>query len=65
MRVFLIAGEPSGDALGQALMVVVQDRIDPAIHEVEVRAGGLGSGVYFYRMEAGPFRAVRKMALIR
>ena len=34
-------------------------------YEVGFEAGALPSGVYFYRLEAGVFQAVRQMLLLR
>jgi hypothetical protein len=34
-------------------------------HRVEFDASALASGVYIYRLEAGAFTAVKKMALMK
>jgi hypothetical protein len=34
-------------------------------HKVRFDASGLSSGVYFYRMKAGKFNAVRCMSVVR
>ena len=34
-------------------------------HEVTFETGALPSGVYFYRLEAGAYREVRQMLLLR
>jgi hypothetical protein len=34
-------------------------------HEVEFNAQNLSSGIYYYRIEAGEFQDVKKMALLK
>ncbi len=38
---------------------------DAGIHEVTWDAAELPSGIYFYRIEAGEYSAVRKMVLVK
>jgi uncharacterized Ntn-hydrolase superfamily protein len=44
---------------------VREERIPTGQHEVVFQAGGLASGVYVYVLEAGKYRAARKMLLVR
>jgi hypothetical protein len=39
--------------------------MDAGNHQVEFNAKGLASGIYMYRIEAGEFRDVKKMLLIK
>jgi len=45
--------------------VVADGVLDPGYHSVMLDARGLGSGVYFCRMEAGRFRETRKIVLLK
>jgi flagellar hook assembly protein FlgD len=56
--------------LGQRVRTLVRGTKAPGVHRVvwdaENRYGtAVGSGVYFYRIEAGDFTETRKMVLVR
>ncbi len=51
--------------LGQEVMTLVNDTQRPGVYEVKFDASGLASGVYFYRLNAGSFTAVKKMLLVK
>jgi hypothetical protein len=59
------------DMLGREIGEVFNGRWSPGFHRVQVDAGGLSSGVYFYRLEARPLSggpalsATKKMAVVR
>jgi hypothetical protein len=53
------------DVLGRRVATPVAARLEAGPHKVEWNAEGLPSGVYFYRMNADGFSAVRKMLLLR
>ncbi|MBD3408929.1 MAG: T9SS type A sorting domain-containing protein [Ignavibacteriales bacterium] len=53
------------DMLGREVAVLADGRMTAGVHRVEFDASALASGVYFYRLEAGAFNAVRKMALMK
>jgi len=53
------------NALGQQVARLVSGYVDAGYHEVRFDAGGLSSGVYFYRMQAGNFVQTRKFLLQR
>lgn len=59
------------DVLGRRVQTLVREKMQEAgLHRVQWRPGGqsgaqLGSGVYFYRIEAGSFTETRKMVLVR
>jgi hypothetical protein len=53
------------DCLGRSVAMVV-DGSRPAGHDTEnFDAGKLGSGVYFYRLTAGTYSAVKKMLILK
>jgi hypothetical protein len=53
------------NTLGQKVRTLV-DEVKPAgAYTVEVQANNLPSGIYFYRINAGDFRQVRKMLLMK
>jgi hypothetical protein len=51
--------------LGQKVMTLVSERQVAGTYRVYWDAGGFPSGEYYYRIEAGAHRQVRKMVLIR
>ena len=53
------------DLLGREVAVVVDERQTPGEHEVRVDGRSLASGMYFYRLTAGNYSAVRKMTIIK
>jgi hypothetical protein len=53
------------DVLGREVAVLVNEKKAPGNYEVSFDASGLASGVYFYRLTAGPFVESKKMLLLR
>jgi phosphatidylserine/phosphatidylglycerophosphate/cardiolipin synthase-like enzyme len=53
------------DILGREVATLVNEQQNPGSYRVELNAGGLASGVYFYRLEAGKFVEQRKMLLLK
>ena len=53
------------DILGREVTTLVDARQGPGMYAVHVNGSRLASGVYFYRISAGNFSAVRKMILLR
>jgi hypothetical protein len=53
------------DILGKEVTTLVNDHRTAGTHSVEFNASNLASGVYLYRIEAGDFRDVKKMMLIK
>ncbi len=51
------------DLLGREVMELVNEKQKPGTYEVGFDATRLSSGVYFYRMTAGTFQAVRQFVL--
>lgn len=53
------------DILGNEIVCLVNKEQRAGPQEVEFNAGDLSSGIYFYKLIAGKYIAVRKMLLIR
>lgn len=59
------------DMLGREVATLVNEQKSPGVYEIEFSvgsfgdAGNLGSGIYFYTINAGEFKATRKMILMR
>ena len=53
------------DMLGREVAVLVNETKNAGVHHVTFDAGGLASGVYLYRLQAGDFVQARKLMLVR
>ena len=53
------------DILGNEIKVLVNEFKSAGMHNVEFDAGGLSSGVYIYRIQAGPFDQNKKMIVLK
>jgi Secretion system C-terminal sorting domain len=53
------------DMLGREVSVLVNEKRDAGIHEVQFEASHLASGVYLYRLQAGSYAGTRKLVLVR
>ncbi|MBM4159075.1 MAG: T9SS type A sorting domain-containing protein, partial [Ignavibacteria bacterium] len=53
------------DITGKLIRVLTSKKYEPGEHTVRFDAAGLPSGVYFYKLTAGEYNAVKKMILIR
>jgi len=53
------------DVLGKEIMRLVNENKKAGIHTVDVNAVNLATGAYFYKIEAGDFREVKKMILVK
>jgi hypothetical protein len=53
------------DILGREVAVLVYEKKQPGSYEVQFDASKLASGVYIYRLQAGPFVDSKKLLLIR
>ncbi len=51
--------------LGQEVAILVNGVKDAGVHKVDLDASGLSSGIYFYQLEAGSFKQVKKMTLLK
>ena len=53
------------DVLGREVANVVEGDFTAGVHKVQFNASQFSSGVYFYRLEAGDFVAVKKLMLLK
>jgi chitinase len=53
------------DILGREVSVLVNERKEAGVHEVTFDGSNLASGVYFYRLQAGSFVAVKRSLLLK
>ena len=53
------------DLLGRKRKTIVDNSVSAGEHVVEFDGSSLPSGVYLYRMEAGPFTQVKRMTLLK
>jgi hypothetical protein len=53
------------NSVGQKVRDIFAGDLPAGYHKVRFDASGLSSGVYFYRMSAGKFNAVRKMVIMK
>ncbi len=53
------------DPVGREIATVVNERRTAGSHTVHWNGEGHASGIYFYRLQAGAFSAVKKMLLLR
>ena len=53
------------DLLGREVAVLVNEKKDPGTFVATLHAGGLASGVYFYRIQAGSFVETKKLVVLR
>ena len=53
------------DALGREVAMLVNEQKTPGRHEVVFDAGILPSGVYLYRLQAGPYTETKKLLLAK
>lgn len=53
------------NVVGQKVAELVNGEFEAGYHTVQFNASNLSSGIYFYKIEAGKFNAVKKMMLIK
>ena len=53
------------DVLGRQVATLARGQFPAGKYSFEFNASGLASGIYYYRLTAGTFTAVRKMTLVR
>jgi hypothetical protein len=53
------------NSVGQKVRDIFAGDLPAGYHKVRFDASGLSSGVYFYRMKAGKFNAVKRMLLVK
>lgn len=53
------------DVLGREVATLVNELKQPGVYTMQWDASGVASGVYFYRLNAGPFVQTKKMILMK
>ena len=53
------------DVLGREVRTIVNEEQSSGFYELEFKADGMSSGVYFYTISAGNFKQTKKMMLVR
>lgn len=53
------------DLLGREVMTLFDGELEGGTHRAVVDAAGFASGIYLYRLTAGNFTAIRKMAVVK
>ena len=53
------------DVLGKEVTTLVNEDKPAGSYQIDFNAGGLSSGIYFYRLQAGDFVQTRKMILLK
>jgi hypothetical protein len=53
------------DILGREVATLVNQKQKPGNYEVEFNSADLSSGIYLYKIEAGNYKNVKKMILIK
>lgn len=53
------------NTLGQKVAILVQDNLSAGSYKVDFDASDFPSGIYFYQLKSGSFRAVKKMTLTK
>lgn len=53
------------DLLGNEVATLVDEQKPAGVYEVQFDANGLSSGVYFYKISAGKYSAIKKMILMK
>jgi hypothetical protein len=51
--------------LGQKVVTLIDEQQNAGYHQVQWDASGFASGIYYYRIEAGKFKASQKMLLVK
>jgi photosystem II stability/assembly factor-like uncharacterized protein len=53
------------DMLGREVAVLVDEKKEPGTYEVRFDGSNLASGVYLYKMQAGPYMESKKLLIVR
>jgi hypothetical protein len=53
------------NSIGEEIVSLVNEELEPGYHTVEFNAANLPSGVYFYQLKAGSFIETKKMILLK
>jgi len=53
------------DINGKEVSVIVNQKLQPGTYSVTFNANGISSGVYYYKLTAGSYSAVKKMIIVK
>jgi len=53
------------DALGRQIKVLADENLPAGLHQINLNASGLSSGIYYYRLTCGNFSMARKMIFLK
>ena len=53
------------DILGKEVVILVNEKKQPGVYEVNFNAISLSSGIYFYKLQSGSFIETKKMMLLK
>lgn len=53
------------NAIGEKLIVLIEETLSPAFYSVPFNAGNLPNGIYFYKIQAGNYVQTKKMILLK
>jgi hypothetical protein len=53
------------DMTGKEVATIFSEKLSPGVYSKEWNAGGLASGIYLYRLQAGSFTQSRKLMLLK
>jgi hypothetical protein len=53
------------DIVGKEVAILVSEKQNPGVYEIDWNASEYSSGVYFYRLEAGDYSQTKKMILLK
>jgi len=53
------------NAIGSEVATLVNENKTSGIHNVTFDAANLASGIYFYKLQAGNFTAIKKLMLLK
>ncbi|MBK7445999.1 MAG: hypothetical protein IPJ45_08250 [Ignavibacteria bacterium] len=53
------------DLIGKEAATLVNEKLSPGMYRVEFDGSNFTSGIYFYKLEAGAFKDVKRMMLVK
>jgi len=53
------------NSLGQKLATLINNELNSGSHKIKFNASHLSSGIYYYKIQAGEFQAVKKMLVLQ
>ena len=53
------------NSLGQKVVTLINNKMNIGNHKIMFNASDLSSGIYYYKIQAGEFQAVKKMLLLQ